>query len=163
MHLFSQRCCLLNVVQSTEGELPSWLPYLASPSLYKLAKARHRLPVGVRQILLNKKGREWPWLSLCWIWRKSDNPLSNGINPQVTPPSPLKVVSYHGEFSWRLLLADFASPRGKSALKTRRLAKRWGGVDAMNGGFVASWWIVSYVVSQGRRYHYCMYAKPYIE
>ncbi len=32
-----------------------------------------------------------------------------------------------------------------------------------NDPTVASWWIVSYVVSQGRRYYYCMYAKPYIE
>ena len=33
------------------GGKPSWLPYIASGSLYKHAKARHGLPVRVRQIL----------------------------------------------------------------------------------------------------------------
>ena len=37
--------------QSTEKGKPSWLPFIASGSLYKHAKARHRLPVRVRQIL----------------------------------------------------------------------------------------------------------------
>jgi len=51
----------------------------------------------------------------------------NDINPQITPPSPLKVASRHGELPCRLFLAHFASPRGKSALKTRLLAVRGGG------------------------------------
>jgi hypothetical protein len=51
----------------------------------------------------------------------------NDINPQITPPSPLKVASRHGELPRSFFLADFASPRGKSAPKTRRLAKKWVG------------------------------------
>jgi hypothetical protein len=51
----------------------------------------------------------------------------NDINPQITLPSPLKVPSRHGELPRRLQLAHFPSPRGKSALKTRFLAERWGG------------------------------------
>ena len=31
------------------------------------------------------------------------------------------------------------------------------------GGTVACWWIVSYVVSKGRHYYYCIIAQPYIE
>jgi hypothetical protein len=60
-------------------------------------------------------------------WRKTIDPLSNDINLQITPPSPLKVATCHGELPWCFFLADFASPRGKSASKTRRLAKGWGG------------------------------------
>jgi hypothetical protein len=36
------------------------------------------------------------------------------------------VATCHGELPRRFLLAHFASPRGKSALKTGLLAERWG-------------------------------------
>jgi hypothetical protein len=50
--------------------------------------------------------------------RKFDNLLLNGINPQITPPSPLHVASCHGELPRCLQLAYFPSPRGKSAVAT---------------------------------------------
>jgi hypothetical protein len=60
-------------------------------------------------------------------WAQTDDLLSYDINPQITPPSPLQVASRHGELPRRLQLAHFPSPRGKSALATHQLAKRWGG------------------------------------
>jgi hypothetical protein len=51
-------------------------------------------------------------------WGQSDDPLLNGINSQITPPSPLHLASSHGELPWRLQLAHFPSPRGKSAVAT---------------------------------------------
>jgi hypothetical protein len=46
------------------------------------------------------------------------DPLSNGINPQITPPSPLQLASCHGELPRRLQLAHFPSPPGISAVTT---------------------------------------------
>jgi hypothetical protein len=42
----------------------------------------------------------------------------NGIDPQITPPSPLHLASSHGELPRRLQLAHFPSPRGKFAVAT---------------------------------------------
>ncbi len=41
------------------------------------------------EYMINNKGAEHYCLSSCWIWAWSDDPLSNGINSQITPPSPL--------------------------------------------------------------------------
>jgi hypothetical protein len=42
----------------------------------------------------------------------------NGINLQITLPSPLHLASSHGELPRRLQLAHFSSPRGKSTVAT---------------------------------------------
>ena len=49
--LRSQRCCLQNVVQPTEGQLQALAPFYSLAPLYKLAKARQNSPVGIRRIL----------------------------------------------------------------------------------------------------------------
>ncbi len=67
-------------------------PLYSLASLYKLAKARHRLG----ESCLNNKGAEHPCPSSCWIGRKTDDPFLNDINPQITPPSPLQMASCHG-------------------------------------------------------------------
>ncbi len=88
------------------GRVALLAPFYSLASLYKHAKACHRLPVGVRQILSNKKWRGWHW-------RKSDNSLLSNINLQITPPSPLKVATCHGALSRRILLHHVENPPQK--------------------------------------------------
>ncbi len=139
-----------------EGESPFWVPYIASPSLYKLAKACHRKPVRVRQILSKNIGAEHHCPSSCWIGRNTIDPLSNDINPQITPPSPRQVASFYGELPRCIQLAHFPSRRGKSALATAD-SQEVGGGDTMNGGLawltfttnIVFWWFLqTYMTSR---------------
>jgi hypothetical protein len=57
----------------------------------------------------------------------------NGIDPQITLPSPLHLASKSGEWKRRLHLAHFSPPRGKSAVATCEEVGGGGG-EALNGG-----------------------------
>jgi hypothetical protein len=52
------------------------------------------------------------------------------IKPQITPPSPLKVVAQNGVLQRRVNSADSGSPRGKPARNTGHLTWRVGEGDA---------------------------------
>ena len=90
-----------------------WLPFIASLHYInspKLAKSRQQ---ELDKSCLNNKGAEHHCPSSCWA--RSDDSLLNGIDPQITPPSPLHLASKSGEWKRRLQIAHFSPPRGKSA------------------------------------------------
>jgi hypothetical protein len=53
------------------------------------------------------------------------NPLSSYIKPEITPPSPLKVVGRHYAFIWRILVHHVENPCGNPPEKP---------ADSLGGG-----------------------------
>ncbi len=62
---------------------------------------------------LNKKGAAHHCPSSFWIGRKTINPLSSYIKPQITPPSPLNVAGRHGAIFWRIMVLHMENPPEK--------------------------------------------------
>ncbi len=118
------------MVWSTEKEMPHWLPYIASLHYINTPKLALAHQQELARSCLNKKGATHHCPSSVWIWRKTINPLSSYIKPQITPPSPLKVAAQNGGSQRRVNSADSGSPRGKPARNIRRLTWRGGEGDA---------------------------------
>ena len=115
--------------QPTEGGKPSWLPYIASGSLYKHAKARHGLPVRVRQILSKYEMKRMALAisvsNLAGIHQPVLKLYQTAHHPALPPDL--------GACPWRLSLAcqlgvSRHSPRA-DAPKTLAKALAWGGRD----------------------------------
>jgi hypothetical protein len=147
------------------GRVASLAPLYSLGSLYKHAKARHRSPVRVRQILSNKKGAAHHCPPLCWIGRKTINPLWSYIKP---PPKSadwlggggggmlcmwLGLAHFHTGYSFLMISpkiylmsghcsswfqAYFAPPGGKHATKISRLTGGWGRGDALHVAWLGS-------------------------
>ena len=78
------------------------------------------------------------------------------IKPQITPPSPLIFAILNCVSKRRIILADLASPRGKSAENTRHLTWRVGGDAWVRFGLahflqrlIVFWWFLQTYMTSG--------------
>ena len=115
--------------QPTEGEKPSWLPYIASGSLYKHAKARHRLPVRVRQILskyeMKRMALAISVLNLAGIHQ----PILKLYQTAHHPALPPVLAPVLGASVWRVILAGSGFPHVANRPNTLAKALAWVGGD----------------------------------
>ncbi len=77
-----------------------------------------------------RRKKEYYCLSSCWICSQSDDPLTNGIVSQITPPSPLS----SREWIRRLKTAPANGTFLSTTWKIRRRNLRSGGGDGVGGG-----------------------------
>ena len=102
--------------QPTEGEKPSWLPYIASGSLYKHAEARHGLPVRVRQILSKYEMKRMALAISVPNLAGTHQPILKLYQTAHHPALPLILAPVLGASVWRVSFAHPGFPHMAKAL-----------------------------------------------
>jgi hypothetical protein len=159
--LCSQRCCCRMWCSRLRASCRLWLTFIASLHYInspKLAKSRQE---ELDESCQNNKGAEYYCLSSCRICSQSDDPLTNGIVLQITPPSPLS----SREWIRRVKTAPANGTFLSTTWKIRRRNLRRGGGDGVGGGLawlletkkIVFWWFLqSYMTSRRSSYWFLL-------